>query len=114
MNNLFYMISKDLPLNEFHIFYGKAKFWEPVKYPGLVYVFFSSLDSNTLNNDKKLKFKFNKNHLNDYNKKIVNEALKNKSEVEIYFQGAFSEGGSNIYMIPLTLQNYNSISLNLQ
>jgi hypothetical protein len=114
LNNLFYMISKDLPLNEFHIFYGKAKFWEPVKYPGLVYVFFSSLDSNTLNNDKKLKFKFNKNHLNDYNKKIVNEALKNKSEVEIYFQGAFSEGGSNIYMIPLTLQNYNSISLNLQ
>lgn len=109
LNNLFYMISKDLPFNEFHIFYGKAKFWEPVKYPGLVYVFFSSLDSNTLNNDKKLKFKFNKNHLNDYNKKIVNEALKNKSEVEIYFQGAFSEGKSNIYMIPLTIQNYNSI-----
>ena len=44
LNNLFYMISKDLPFNEFHIFYGKAKFWEPVKYPGLVYVFFSSLD----------------------------------------------------------------------
>ncbi len=109
LNNLFYMISKDLPFNEFHIFYGKAKFWEPVKYPGLVYVFFSSLDSNTLNNDKKLKFKFNKNHLNDYNKKIVNEALKNKSEVEIYFQGAFSEGESNIYIIPLTIQNYNSI-----
>ncbi len=109
LNNLFYMISKDLPFNEFHIFYGKAKFWEPVKYSGLVYVFFSSLDSNTLNNDKKLKFKFNKNHLNDYNKKIVNEALKNKSEVEIYFQGAFSEGKSNIYMIPLTIQNYNSI-----
>ena len=109
LNNLFYMISKDLPFNEFHIFYGKAKFWEPVKYPGLVYVFFSSLDSNTLNNDKKLKFKFNKNHLNDYNKKIVNEALKNKTEVEIYFQGAFSEGESNIYMIPLTTQNYNSI-----
>lgn len=109
LNNLFYMISKDLPFNEFHIFYGKAKFWEPIQKPGLVYVFFSSLDSNTLNNDKKLKFKFNKNHLNDYNKKIVNEALKNKSEVEIYFQGAFSEGKSNIYMIPLTIQNYNSI-----
>ena len=114
LNNLFYMISKDLPLNEFHIFYGKAKFWEPVKYPGLVYVFFDSLDSNMLNNGKKLNFKFNKKHLNAYNKKIVNEALKNKSEVEIYFQGAFSEGKSNIYMIPLTIQNYNSISLNLQ
>lgn len=71
--------------------------------------FFNSLKLNKLKNDKKLKFKFNKNHLNDYNKKIVNEALKNKSEVEIYFQGAFSEGKSNIYMIPLTIQNYNSI-----
>lgn len=113
LNNLFYMISKDLPFNEFHIFYGKAKFWEPENYPGLVYVFFDSLDLNMLNNGKKLNFKFNKVHLNNYNKKIVNDALKNKSEVEIYFQGAFSEGKSNIYMIPLTLQNYNSICFKL-
>ena len=112
LNSLFYMISKDLPFNEFHIFYGKAKFWESVKYPGLVYVFFDSLDSNMLNN-KKLNFKFNKDHLNDFNKKIVNEALKNKLLVEIYYQGAFSEAGSNIYMIPLTLQNYNSICFKL-
>lgn len=103
------MISKDLPFNEFHIFYGKAKFWETENYPGLVYVSFDSLDLNMLNNGKKLNFKFNKDYLNNYNKKIVNEALKNKSEVEIYFQGAFSEGESNIYMIPLTIQNYNSI-----
>ncbi|EFN97381.1 hypothetical protein [Streptococcus mitis] len=109
LNNLFYMISKDLPFNEFHIFYGKAKFWETENYPGLVYVSFDSLDLNMLNNGKKLNFKFNKDYLNNYNKKIVNEALKNKSEVEIYFQGAFSEGESNIYMIPLTIQNYNSI-----
>ena len=74
-----------------------------------MYVFFDSLDSNMLNNGKKLNFKFNKNHLNDHNKKIVNDGQKNKSEVEIYFQGAFSEGESNIYMIPLTIQNYNSI-----
>lgn len=109
LNNLFYMISKDLPFNEFHIFYGKAKFWETENYPGLVNVSFDSLDSNMLNNGKKLIFKFNKDYLNNYNKKIVNEALKNKSEVEIYFQGAFSEAKSNIYMIPLTIQNYNSI-----
>ena len=107
------MISKDLPFNEFHIFYGKAKFSETESYPGLVYVSFDSLDLNVLNNGKKLNFKFNKDYLNNYNKKIVNEALKNKSEVEIYFQGAFSEGKSNIYMIPLTLQNYNSICFKL-
>ena len=110
LNSLFYMISEeDLPFNTFHIFYGKAKFWESIKNPGLVYVFFNSLESNKLKNGKKLNFKFNKDQLSEHNRKFVENALQNGSEVEIYFQGAFSEGESKIYMIPLTIQNYNSI-----
>lgn len=110
LNSLFYMISEeDLPFNTFHIFYGKAKFWESTQKPGLVYVFFNSLKLNKLKNGKKLNFKFNKDQLSEHNRKFVEDALQNSSEVEIYFQGAFSEGESNIYMIPLTIQNYNSI-----
>lgn len=39
------MISEeDLPFNTFHIFYGKAKFWESIQKPGLVYVFLTLLN----------------------------------------------------------------------